>query len=335
MLQILRNNPIAALISLLMHVVIVLFMVVGVDWLEKPVQPRSGVEVVQARIIDQKQVAAEVERLKQADLQRKQQQQSEQQRLEDLKQQQNREQQRLDELKQQREREQRQLAAEKQLAEEKQRQAKTAAEQQRQAELEKQRKVKAETKRKAEAAKREKAAAEKKHKAEAEKQRKAEAKKRQKAEAEKKRKADVEKKRKAAAEKQRKAEAEKRRKAEAEKKRKAEAARKQREAELAAALQAERDAGEISRYAGLIQQKVARNWVRLEGTGKGLKCTLQVRLSGDGSVLTVAVTKSSGNATFDRSAVNAVYKADPLPLPKGKLLQKFRVFNFVFDPTKK
>ena len=42
----------AAVIAVLMHLVIIAFLIVGVDWLEKPRQPKSAVEVIQARVVD-------------------------------------------------------------------------------------------------------------------------------------------------------------------------------------------------------------------------------------------------------------------------------------------
>ncbi|MCB1862933.1 MAG: cell envelope integrity protein TolA [Gammaproteobacteria bacterium] len=75
-------------------------------------------------------------------------------------------------------------------------------------------------------------------------------------------------------------------------------------------------------------------WVRLEGTGGGLKCKLRVRLAKGGSVLAVSVIESSGSGAFDRSAEAAVYKADPLPVPDDQLFEQFRDIIFVFDPNR-
>ncbi|MCW8883065.1 MAG: hypothetical protein OQK92_12145, partial [Sedimenticola sp.] len=67
MLQILKRNPMAALIAVVMHLLIILFMVVGVDWLEKPKQPKSNVEVVQARVVNEAKVREQVQKLKEED----------------------------------------------------------------------------------------------------------------------------------------------------------------------------------------------------------------------------------------------------------------------------
>ena len=305
MWEVLRSNPLAVLLAVLMHVVIVAFLVVGVDWREKPKPVASTVEVVQARVVDEKKLQTEVNRLK-AEQQKKQNQAAAAR---------NREEKRLAELKKRREQEKKQLAA-----------------------LERKRKEaeKTEAKRKEEANK--KADQEKKRLAELKKKQEA---LRKQQEAEKKRLAELERKRKEEAKKR--AEAEKKRKAEAEaeRKRKEAAARKAaeqkaREQELLAQMQAEQDASEKALVIAQIQAKVQRSWLRPPGTAEqGLRCTVRVRLGSGGSVLLANVVKSSGNGAFDRSVVAAVRKAEPLPMPKSpRLLAQFRDIDFVFDPTK-
>jgi len=169
-------------------------------------------------------------------------------------------------------------------------------------------------KRKADAKKKRKADADKKRKKlAADKKRKADADKKRKADAEKKRKADAEKKRKADAEKKRKADAEKKRKADAEKKRKADA-----EKAMQAQIQAEQNAAreqrvltELQKYVALIKNKVSRNWIVANQTGK---CILEVRLGAGGFV--IDVREIGGSPAICRSAKAAVYKADPLPVSK-------------------
>jgi colicin import membrane protein len=171
MLQILKRNPKAAVIAALMHVIIIVFLIVGVDWLKQPEQPQVKVDVVQARVVDEAKVAAEVEKLKKAEQQKQATQRKEEKRLADLKKKQAAEKKRLAELEKKRKAEQQRLDKEKKqrLAEEKKRKE---AEAKRKAE-EKKRKE-AEAKRKAEEKKR-KEAAEAKRKAEEEAKRKAEA----------------------------------------------------------------------------------------------------------------------------------------------------------------
>lgn len=102
-----------------------------------------------------------------------------------------------------------------------------------------------------------------------------------------------------------------------------------------AAAQAARAATVVEQYTALIQQRVNQNWSRPFGSAKGLKCRMKVRLTPSGEVLDAAVVRSSGNPVFDRSAVNAVYKAAPLPLPSDPtLFDNFREIDFIFDPDK-
>ncbi|MCP3672289.1 MAG: cell envelope integrity protein TolA [Gammaproteobacteria bacterium] len=283
MLAILKRNPLAAAIAVIMHLAIILLMVFGLDWWEQPELKKYKPEVVQARVVDAAKVDAEVKRLKQVEKNRQEKESAAR----------NKEIKRLKELRQKRKKEERRVA-----------------------DLKKKRKVqeKAEQKRKADA----------KRKAVAEKERKsAEAKKRKAAEA-KKRKATEEKKRKAL-------EAKKRKAAEAKKRKLAQ--QRKAEAEMRAAMEAEMDASELNRYRGLIQQAVTASWLRPIGIGDGLKCTLRIRMAAGGNVIAAEVVESSGSGAFDRSARAAVLKADPLPVPTGRMFERFRDINFEFAPS--
>lgn len=100
-----------------------------------------------------------------------------------------------------------------------------------------------------------------------------------------------------------------------------------------AAATAARAATEVDRYKALIRIQVTRNWNRPLGAAKGLKCVVNVRLAPGGKVLSARVVRSSGNAVFDRSVENAVYKAEPLPLPEDPtLFDNFREIEFLFSP---
>lgn len=83
-----------------------------------------------------------------------------------------------------------------------------------------------------------------------------------------------------------------------------------------------------------ITQKVQQNWLRPIGSAQGLQCTVRVRLIPTGDIVpgSVAIIKSSGNGAFDRSVEKAIYKAEPLPVPKGAAFESFRSLTFVFDP---
>jgi colicin import membrane protein len=153
------------------------------------------------------------------------------------------------------------------------------------------------------------------------------------------------------AEEKKKIEAEKKKALELEKKRLVEAAEKKREIERRQEVesslqeqlaveekqtQAAREAralAEADRFKILIRQKVSRNWVRPPSAEKGLECVVRVRLVPGGEVIDAKVVRGSGNAAFDRSVENAVYKATPLPLPADKqLFEYFRELEFIFKP---
>ena len=61
--------------------------------------------------------------------------------------------------------------------------------------------------------------------------------------------------------------------------------------------------------------------------------TLRIKLYPGGGVMDATVIKSSGNEIFDRSAINAVLRADPLPVPKNPaIFAKFKSFKLIFKP---
>lgn len=92
---------------------------------------------------------------------------------------------------------------------------------------------------------------------------------------------------------------------------------------------------EVSKYKGLIREKITRNWVFPASYQKGMKCKILVRLIPSGDVVSVQITQSSGNSAFDRSVEMAVNKASPLPVPDSStgLFKYFREVEFVFDPN--
>jgi len=80
---------------------------------------------------------------------------------------------------------------------------------------------------------------------------------------------------------------------------------------------------------------VTEQWTRPPGSPTGLNAQVQIRLAPDGSVLDAQVTRSSGNAAFDRSAEVAVRRASPLPVPSDpQVFEAFRNLTFNFDPDR-
>lgn len=180
----------------------------------------------------------------------------------------------------------------------------------------------------------------------AQKKKKEEAEQKKKEEAERKKKAEDDKKKKEAAEQKQKEEAEQKKREEtkrlAEEKRQrleAEAKRRAEEADLEA--QMEEDAAsnaarqkqitdEVELARSRIMDKIRRNWIKANETDL---CTVRVRLGFDGSVL--EIRGAEGPELQCRSAVAALHKAEPLPVPKDpEVFDKFRDTRFPFDPNK-
>ncbi|PPD04490.1 MAG: protein TolA [Methylobacter sp.] len=100
---------------------------------------------------------------------------------------------------------------------------------------------------------------------------------------------------------------------------------------------AEKAATEAAAKAAIdaIKKKVNRSWIRPPTASSGMKCTIQVDLSAQGEVLgEPRIISSSGDEIFDNSAVSAVLKAQPLPVPgdKEQFAKAFRSFTFTFEP---
>jgi TonB family protein len=89
-------------------------------------------------------------------------------------------------------------------------------------------------------------------------------------------------------------------------------------------------------YAALIQQTVVNYWSRPPSARNGMEVLLALQLIPTGEVVSVTVVKSSGNTAFDRSAVNAVQKAEQFPelkdLPPREFEKSFRRFRLLFRP---
>ena len=322
MWQLVKEHPRSFVYALLAHLLLIIMLVINLDWATKPTPAGAPSAPVQAVVIDESKVNAEVERLKTEDQRKVQQEQAaaerlreleaktqqaeaarvkEQKKLETLKQKQVVEEKRLKEQESQRKLEQQKLATEQKKLEQKKLEQKKL--EQKQAE-QKQQTAEAEKKKQAE----------EKRLAEAEAKRKIEAEAKAKADAEAKAKADAEAKAKAAAEAQRKA------------------AEQALQAQIAAE-DAARDQSIISQYVGIIGDRVRRNWIQPPSSRVGLSCVVKVQLMPGGDVISAQVVQSSGDAAFDRSVEAAVYRAAPLPLPPDPgLFESFRTLTFNFSP---
>lgn len=153
------------------------------------------------------------------------------------------------------------------------------------------------------------------------------------AEAERKRKAEEERQRRAEEERQRQArevelerqrlEAEQKRQEEIERQR-AENERLRQEAEAArqAEINAESrrleamQATALQAYMFAIQQRIQQRWVRPASATANLECVVNIRQLPGGEVVDVSLGQCNGDSTVQRSILNAVRQASPLPTPR-------------------
>ncbi len=89
----------------------------------------------------------------------------------------------------------------------------------------------------------------------------------------------------------------------------------------------------LDKYKALILNAIAQHWIVPGSVNKDLTCTILVTLAPDGNVLNAHISSSSGQPALDRSAVAAVYKASPLPVPSNpELFNYFKSINLKVRP---
>ncbi len=86
--------------------------------------------------------------------------------------------------------------------------------------------------------------------------------------------------------------------------------------------QQEQDAKDLSLAGTIIQDHIKQYSSFPEGHASDQKTQLELWLKEDGMVQNVKVVKSSGSPILDRSAINAVYRSQPIPLSKKKHIRK-------------
>ncbi|MDG2071181.1 MAG: cell envelope integrity protein TolA [Pseudomonadales bacterium] len=87
-------------------------------------------------------------------------------------------------------------------------------------------------------------------------------------------------------------------------------------------------------YVAQIQRDIVQNWSRPPSARNGMQAVLRVFLVPTGEVVDVIVEESSGNESFDRSAILAVNKADRFIVPREsrQFERNFREFTVLFRP---
>ncbi len=89
-------------------------------------------------------------------------------------------------------------------------------------------------------------------------------------------------------------------------------------------------------YVALIASRIEQFWSRPPSARTGMRCELLIKLVPTGRVVNVSIISSSGNSAFDRSAEQAVLKAEQfreLQNVKPEVFERyFRELRLVFDP---
>lgn len=89
----------------------------------------------------------------------------------------------------------------------------------------------------------------------------------------------------------------------------------------------------LSRYKTLILNAIGHQWIIPPGVDHHLSCVINIQLAKNGEVLDAYIARSSGNQLLDKSAITAVYKASPLPVPKSNdLFNQFEEFQLTVRP---
>src|SRR5699024_2980154 len=103
-----------------------------------------------------------------------------------------------------------------------------------------------------------------------------------------------------------------------------------------AAIAAQREGQLVQGIADAIRVAVERSWSRPPSARTGMRTLLSIQLSSSGEVVGVGVLRSSGNAEFDQSAINAVRRASPFEqarqLKPGAFESRLRNFQLDFYP---
>ena len=87
-------------------------------------------------------------------------------------------------------------------------------------------------------------------------------------------------------------------------------------------------------YRERIYEQVRLNWSRPPSARIGMSARLQVELIPTGEIISVFISESSGNESFDRSAEQAVRKVRRFDVPadNGLFESHFRRFYLLFKP---
>ncbi|MEM9242856.1 MAG: cell envelope integrity protein TolA [Pseudomonadota bacterium] len=92
-------------------------------------------------------------------------------------------------------------------------------------------------------------------------------------------------------------------------------------------------AGEVNQYTGMILAAIQNHVYQAICAGQNLSATLSIRLNNNGDAVDVRLSKSSGNATFDRMVESAVKAASPFTLPNdAEARKRMQQLNLLVAP---
>ncbi|WLD57292.1 TonB C-terminal domain-containing protein [Salinispirillum sp. LH 10-3-1] len=102
----------------------------------------------------------------------------------------------------------------------------------------------------------------------------------------------------------------------------------------AAAQQAEREQQAIATYEQLIGDTVRRLWNLPPNIDNSMRPTVQIQLLPTGELVAATIVRSSGNASLDRSVIQAIERAGRFRVPDDIRVfeRSFRRFNMTFVP---
>lgn len=107
-----------------------------------------------------------------------------------------------------------------------------------------------------------------------------------------------------------------------------------REQEQLKAARARQVQGIVDQYRARVIQAIAQKWIIPDNTNPSLVTKLRIQLAPGGTVIDVILVSTSGNGALDRSAVTAVYRASPLPVPDdADAFNAFRQFELNVRPS--
>jgi colicin import membrane protein len=90
---------------------------------------------------------------------------------------------------------------------------------------------------------------------------------------------------------------------------------------------------QVERYQDLIRAKIRRKMSKVADVPESAEAIFRITLLPDGTVMDVALQKSSGYPAYDNAAERAIRLADPLPMPTDVTLQMmFRELKLSIRP---